>query len=136
MGFGENGKTASPARNGRHALPHGKKRTASRLRPLLPDTPQRLAEPVSVLCGVSDCTLRQVLEYSPQSTIRNSARHSSAFRGATAGNEDAISAGRGNMHPYKKSRIAFFEDTKNGTTLKSQEESPDKQTFNLSKFLS
>ena len=41
--------------------------------------PRRRAERASMLCGEHSSTLRQVLEYSPQSTIRDSARHPSAF---------------------------------------------------------
>ena len=41
--------------------------------------PRRRAERAGVLCGEDSSTLRQVLEYSPQSTIRDSARRPSAF---------------------------------------------------------
>ena len=41
--------------------------------------PRRRTECANVLCGEDSSTLRQVLEYSPQSTIRDSARRPSAF---------------------------------------------------------
>ena len=47
-----------------------------------------LAEAVAVLCGKYSSTLRQVLKYSPQSTIHAPARHPPASGKKTAGNAD------------------------------------------------
>ena len=55
----------------------GRQRPICKMRRRAP--PRRRAERAGVLCGEHSSTLRQVLEYSPQSTIRDSARRPSAF---------------------------------------------------------
>ena len=66
----------------------GKQEAEGRRRKLLPDGERlflvlKLRSPVAeggtAECGVPDCTLRQVLEYSPQSTPKVSARHGGAM---------------------------------------------------------
>ena len=49
-----------------------------------------LARRAAVACGKRERTLRQVLEYSPQSTIRDSARRLSVPRREADGNEDRV----------------------------------------------
>ena len=60
-----------------------------------------MAQSGEVMCGVARSTLRQVLEYSPQSTLADSARRCGAYRIALSGN----GAGKERRRGQKKSRL-------------------------------
>ena len=74
----------------------------------LPDALLRLAEAAGVLCGKYLSTLRQVLAYSPQSTIRRSAGRPCVFRRGMTGCGGDVSSQRGALSVFPGRSVRIF----------------------------
>ena len=74
----------------------------------LPDALPRLAEAAGVLCGKYSSTLRQVLAYSPQSTIRRCAGRPCVFRRGMTGGGGDVSSQRGAWSAFPGRSIRTF----------------------------